>query len=111
MNRLTDLKNRNRVLYYFGALYLIGGFISIFMWQTSNTTVLGVNAWIKPMKFFLSVWIFSWTMGWYLIYLDKKRSVKTYTWVIVIVMLIEQIIITWQAANGRLSHFNTTNPF
>ncbi len=26
-------------------------------------------------------------------------------------MIIEQVIITWQAANGRLSHFNITTPF
>ena len=26
-------------------------------------------------------------------------------------MLIEQVIIAWQAANGRLSHFNTTTGF
>ena len=29
---------------------------------------------------------------------------------VVIVMIIEQVIITWQAANGRLSHFNITAP-
>jgi hypothetical protein len=29
---------------------------------------------------------------------------------VVIVMIIEQVIITWQAANGRLSHFNITKP-
>jgi hypothetical protein len=111
MRFLNELKNRNTILYYFGWLYFIGGIISIIMTQTSETAVLGINAWVKPMKFFFSIWIFCWTMGWFLAYLTNKRAVRIYIWVVVIVMIIEQVIITWQAANGRLSHFNTTTPF
>jgi uncharacterized membrane protein len=111
MNFLNELRKRNPILYYFGWLYFIGGVISMIMTQASDITVLNINAWIKPMKFFFSIWIFCWTMGWYLVYLTNKRRTRIYTWVIVIVMIIEQVIITWQAANGRLSHFNTTTPF
>ncbi len=111
MNFLNELKKRNAVLYYFGWIYFVGGIICIIMTQVSETMVSGINAWIKPMKFFLSIWIFCWTMGWFLEYLQYKRRVRIYTWVVVIVMIIEQVIITWQAANGRLSHFNTTTPF
>jgi hypothetical protein len=111
MKFLRELKSRNALLYYYGWLYFIGGIVSIIMSLASDTTVLGINAWIKPMKFFLSIWIFCWTMAWYLTYLDNKRRVRAYTWAIVIVMLIEQVIITWQAANGRLSHFNNSTPF
>jgi hypothetical protein len=111
MRFLNELKKRNPVLYYFGWLYFIGGIAGIVLTQTSGTVVLGINAWIKPVKFFLSIWIFCWTMGWYLAYLNNQRRVRIYTWVVVIVMIIEQVIITWQAANGRLSHFNITTPF
>jgi hypothetical protein len=109
MRFLNELRRRNPVLYYFGWIYFFGGIACIILTQTSNTTVLGINAFFKPMKFFFSIWIFVWTMGWFLEYLDNKRRVKSYTWMVVIVMIIEQVIITWQAANGRLSHFNTTN--
>jgi hypothetical protein len=111
MKYLHELKNRNPILYYFGWLYFIGGIICIVLTQTSETAVLGINAWIKPMKFFFSIWIFCWTMAWFLAYLQNKRFVKVYTWAVVVVMIIEQVIITWQAANGRLSHFNVTTPF
>lgn len=111
MKFLNELRNRNLILYYFGWLYFWGGIVSIIMTQASGTTVLGINAWIKPMKFSFSIWIFCWTMGWFLAYLNNERRVRIYTWVVVIVMIIEQVIITWQAANGRLSHFNTTTPF
>jgi hypothetical protein len=110
MSFLNELKRRNTILYYYGWLYFIGGVVSLIMTQTSDTVVLGINAWIKPMKFFFSIWIFCWTMGWYMVYLSKKRAVRIYNWVVVIVMLIEIVIITWQAANGRLSHFNL-DPF
>ena len=111
MSFLNELRNRNPVLYYFGWIYFLGGIICIILLQTTDIIVLGINAFIKPAKFFLSIWIFCWTMGWYLEYLDNKRRVRNYTWMVVIVMIIEQFIITWQAANGRLSHFNTTTPF
>lgn len=111
MQFLNELRKRNPILYYFGWIYFVGGIVSVIMMQASDTIVLGINAWIKPMKFFFSIWIFCWTMGWYLEYLSNKRHVRIYNWVVVIVMIIEQVIITWQAANGRLSHFNTTTPF
>lgn len=111
MNFLNELKNRNAVLYYFGWLYFFFGLVCVVCTQTTSTMVLGINAWIKPMKFAFSIWIFCWTIAWYLVYLDNQRRVRKYTWMVVIVMIIEQVIITWQAANGRLSHFNTSNPF
>lgn len=111
MKFLIELEKRNPILYYFGWLYFIGGIVSIIMTQTSGTIVLGINAWIKPMKFFFSIWLFCWTMGWLLAYLNNKARVRIYTWVVVVVMIIEQVIITWQAANGRLSHFNISTPF
>ena len=45
------------------------------------------------------------TMGWFGVYLQNIRRIRIYTCVVVIVMFIEQVIITRQAANGRLSHF------
>jgi hypothetical protein len=111
MKFLQQLRNRNVILYYFGWLYFLGGVVSLIMTQVSDTIVLGIDAWIKPVKFFFSIWIFCWTMAWFLHYLNYKKQVRIYTWVVVIVMIIEQVIITWQAANGRLSHFNTTSAF
>jgi hypothetical protein len=76
----------------------------------SNTMVLGINAWIKPTKFLLSIWIFSWTMGWYLYYLQRPGKSLYYSFMVIIVMSFELFVIIWQAANGRLSHFNTSSP-
>jgi hypothetical protein len=76
MNFLKKLQQRNAVLYWFGWIYFIGGVLSLIFTQTTDTIVMGINAWIKPMKFFFSIWIFCWTMAWLLFYLDNKRSVR-----------------------------------
>ena len=80
------------------------------MTQISDTIVLGISAYIKPMKFFLSICIFSWTMGWYLDYLQMPRRARAYSVMLVIVLIYELLVIVWQAANGRLSHFNNDKP-
>ncbi len=71
--------------------------------------LLGINIWIKPLKFLLSIGIFSWTMAWFLFELPQKEKVRIIYRVIILVMGIELIIIIGQAARGELSHFNTSS--
>jgi hypothetical protein len=110
MQWLQELQMRSPILYWFGWACLLGALISIVMIQLSSTQVLGINAWIKPMKFYISVWIFCWSIGWILFELHQPKALYYYSIMVVIVMVIENGIITWQAANGRLSHFNTSSP-
>lgn len=104
------LRKRNPALYFTAWTSFVCAFTCLVMTQATNTSVLGINAWIKPMKFFISIGILGWTMAWFLAYLQKKRAVRIYTIVFVIAMIIEMVIITWQAANGRQSHFNISTP-
>ena len=103
---ITELKTRNPVLFWYGVLNFIAALICIILWQSTNITVNGINAYIKPLKFFISIGIFVWTIGWYLYYLNKPSKVKAYNVMAFIVFTFESFVITWQAANGRLSHFN-----
>lgn len=111
MKFLSELKRRNRILYIFGWLCWLGAFVCIVLSGRDDTQILNINAWIKPLKFFLSVAIFSWTMAWLLYYLDAQRKVKIYSLVVVIVMSIELFIISFQAARGTISHFNISSSF
>ena len=76
------------------------------------TEVLGVNRWIKPMKFFVSISVFMWTIG---IYLYQLRGWERFSGRISLglsaVFVIEMAAIVGQAARGTTSHFNIGNAF
>lgn len=107
---LSELKKRNKLLFIAGLFCGAGALFCMMRYQQDTTFVAGINAWVKPLKFFLSIGIFFWTMAWYLHYLDAQRKVRIYSRMIIIVMLFELVVITWQAVNGRLSHFNIATP-
>jgi hypothetical protein len=56
---------------------------------------MGVNAWAKPLKFFSSISLFVWMMGWYL---GPEPAVIVYAWVVVDTLAFELRCITGQAA-------------
>jgi hypothetical protein len=102
---------KNKILFWLGAIHLLI-FIVLFVYSFFNEIeVLGINSMIKPMKFALSIWMYSWTMTLILNYVKDNRKVKIYSCVAVICLGFEQIAITLQAFRGELSHFNTTNSF
>ena len=76
------------------------------------TEILGISRWIKPMKFAISIAIFTATMAWLLGYLrDSDRAVRRISWTIAATMIGEQVLITMQAARGVRSHFNADSAF
>lgn len=105
------LKSRNPALFYFGMANLAAAFLCILLILLTHTQVFGINAWIKPLKFFISTAIFVFTMGWIMVYLQEERKVKVYSWVVIMVFAFENIYISYQAARGQLSHFNISNAF
>ena len=111
MDFLAELSNRNIHLYIFGWVCVAGSFACILCIFLTQVEVLGINAFIKPLKFFLSTVIFSWTMAWYLGYLDVSFTTKAYTWTVILVLSFELFWITYKAAIGELSHFNISSSF
>jgi hypothetical protein len=108
---LDTLKQKNELLYYFGWLCVFGSVITAVLTQTTSTEVLGINAYIKPMKFFISTVLFVWTFGFYMQYLNFPAAIKIFNWVTIMGLGFELIAITMQAAKGKLSHFNISTSF
>jgi hypothetical protein len=102
---------KNKILFWLGVAHLIVFLCLLIYYPFNYVTVLGINSTIKPMKFALSIWIYSWTMALILNYVTNIYKVKIYSWVAVIAMSFEQAAITYQALKGELSHFNKSNSF
>jgi hypothetical protein len=109
LNFLQELQFRNPELYWFGLFnFLIAAALVILM-PFIQIKVLGIHAFIKPIKFALSIAIYSWTMAWYMFYL-KDTNINWMNWSIIVLLGFEIFYIVFQAAKGQLSHFNLSTP-
>ena len=106
---IKELKIRNEHLFYFGILCVILSLVCIVLTKTTSTQVHGVNAWLKPFKFAVSIGLFSWTMAWYCHYLSDF-NVTPFNWTVIILFGFELLYIIFQASKGQLSHFNFDTP-
>lgn len=72
--------------------------------------VTGQPVWIKPLKFAISVSLYSGTLMWLLGYVKKQVLARRVAWIVAVTLLIEMILIVLQAARGVASHFNVDAP-
>lgn len=100
---------RNKILTYSGSLFLIAAIILGIYSTMNSVTVLGINSMIKPIKFTLSTWIYSWTLAYLLFYVNNQQKVKWFSYLSAFVMLFENSVIIVQAFKGKLSHFNQSD--
>lgn len=106
---LFILKSRNETLFYFGLICLICALVFLVLGWSSSTTVSGAKAWYKPFKFAASIFLYSWTMGWFCAYLPHF-NVSAFNWSVIVLLGFEIAYIALQAARGQLSHFNNNSP-
>lgn len=111
MDFLHQLSIRNPELYYFGWVCILGAATSLTLSFSTATEVMGINAYIKPFKFFLSAAIFIWSMAWFMVHLPHQRVVAIYSWFTILVFAFELVWIFYQAAKGQTSHFNQDSAF
>lgn len=109
---LKELYRGSPALAITGWLNLALAAVLAILAATDSATVLGINRWIKPGKFAISIVIFTWTIAWFLRYLPhRRRAVRAIGWGISICMLVEISLIAMQAARGTTSHFNQATVF
>lgn len=101
---------RNKPLFIFGCGNLLVALLSLVLSKSLPVTVASVNAWLKPLKFGLSIGIFSWTMGWLTDELHLQETVRWYSRSVIILLGFELLYICIQAARGQLSHYNRSTP-
>ena len=106
------LYRRDPVLMTFGLFTALGTVVLSVPLAFDTREVLGLNPWIKPIKFSASFGLFFVTLGWLLSYLPgPSRQKSIISWVTGLCIFIEAPLITLQAGRGVTSHFNTDTLF
>lgn len=73
--------------------------------------ITGAPAWLKPMKFAVSISIYCFTLLWLLTFVrGHPRLVNLIAWATAVGLAIEMVIIVGQVARGTTSHFNVSTP-
>lgn len=107
-----ELYRRNRLLTLVGWLHVLLLLATLVGLMTDDRQVMGINAWIKPLKFMLSLTIYLWTIAWFSRYISRPRwAIRTLSVVIATVIVVESACLFLQAARGVTSHFNNSTDF
>lgn len=81
------------------------------LWMLDSRQLLGVSVWEKPIKFYISVAIFSFTYSWLSSFLTRGgRWVKFIGFVVAVSLAVENVLILVMASIGETSHFNVSSP-
>lgn len=105
---------RQRTLTLFAGALLVAFALASLGLAFDDRVLRGMNVWVKPMKFMLSVAVFALTTAWFIGYLPAARragrAVKTVVAMVVLAGGFEVGYIALQAALGQGSHYNVGDP-
>lgn len=109
-----EMLARHFVLGSYALFCLAGALVTTAMLIADPRVVDGASVWLKPLKFFLSIAIFSGTAAWFFGYIRPDRRNSWLMRITVATLLLtagfELLWITWQGAHGLRSHFNFDTP-
>ena len=108
----AELRARDPLLFWTGALMLLGLVIVTLLSIGDQRQILGINPWIKPAKFLVSITIFLWSIAWFMPETEPDEVKRALVrWTVAGAMVIEIVLIGMQAWRGVTSHFNATTAF
>jgi hypothetical protein len=98
-------------LFWLAVICVVVAIALIPLWILDSRELLGVSIWEKPIKFYISVAIFSFTYSWLSSFLTRGgRWVKLTGFVIAVSLAVENVLILAMASLGDTSHFNVSSP-
>lgn len=107
---LSRLKH-TKSLFWLAVISIAGAAVFVPFWIFDTRELGGVSVWEKPLKFFISAAIFSFTFSWLSSFVTRgSRWVKVAGLFIAVSLSVELILITAMAAIGTTSHFNVSTP-
>ena len=79
---LSELRYRDALLFWTGIAMLLALVIVTLLSISDPRLILGINPWIKPMKFLTSITLFLWSFAWFMPETaDKPRQRQIVRWV------------------------------
>ncbi len=107
----TRIRTISPAFYYCGLAHFALFALMLIIAQFDQRQLMGISLWTKPMKFAISIAIYSLTWPLLLQYLPFERVKKRFINFTVFAVSFEMICIGTQAARGQLSHYNTTSTY
>jgi hypothetical protein len=113
---LAEFNQRHPLLTRYGlAMLALGGIAMLLQIVDPRTLASGVNIWVKPAKFFVSVGVFALTAAWFIGYVRPERRgswlIRITAWTLIVSGSFELLYISSQAAQAQESHFNLSTGF
>lgn len=109
---IKTVKTNSPILYVIVWIHIILILISVVGLLIDDRTLLGVNVWIKPLKFAISTGIYIFTVGYLTtLYPFSKLKRNIINNIVSWTLLIEVLIIFFQGARGVQSHYNQSSLF
>jgi hypothetical protein len=102
---LADARRGHPGLYWLAAGMAVLALVTAVLAVVDQRTLVGAPLWFKPIKFSISIALYSLALAWMLGQL-RERTMRRTGWLIVAGMVVEMVIIVGQAARGQKSHFN-----
>jgi len=108
---LKQLWRTNAPLTFTGLLMLPALAISIVGLIVDPRIITDAPAWLKPAKFAVSIAIYVFTLAWaFTLIPGWQKTRRVVGWATAIAMVLEFVIIAFQAYRGTTSHFNFSTP-
>lgn len=103
---------QNRALAALVAIMLALGAVSLIGLAVDPRLITGAPAWMKPLKFAISIAIYGATLLWLLTYVrERTRLVAAVSWAVFLFLGYEMALIVLQVLRGTTSHFNQATAF
>lgn len=107
---LSRLKH-TKSLFWLAVASVAGAVVLVPLWILDPRELVGVSAWEKPLKFYISSAVFGITYSWLSSFIvEGSRWVRLVGSIISVSLAIELLLITAVAGLGDTSHFNVSSP-
>src|ERR671920_1667504 len=108
----TEAWRRNPPLVTLVLAMLVVAAVALLGLVVDPRVITGAPAWMKPLKFAVSIAIYSATLLWMLTFIpERPRLVAAISWSVFLAFGIEMTLLVMQVLRNTTSHFNQETPF